>query len=68
MPGFAEDHFAMTHKEIGERLGITRQCVQMYERSALRKLRQRPHSLAVLIALGAELQRLRARRAPLTDR
>lgn len=34
-----DPYFAMTHSEIGARLGISRQCVKQIERRALDKLR-----------------------------
>lgn len=36
----ADEHAAMSFKEIGERLGITQQCAAQYYRSGLRKLRK----------------------------
>jgi DNA-directed RNA polymerase sigma subunit (sigma70/sigma32) len=61
--GLRFDDYAMTFDEIGKRLGISRQAAQQSFCCAVRKLRrQRPHSLALLRALGAELQRERGRR------
>jgi hypothetical protein len=48
---------AMSFSEIGEAEGITYGGAFMAYQSAMRKLRRRPHQLAVLVELAAELNR-----------
>lgn len=50
---------AMTFEEIGAALGISCSGAKMLFRSAIRKLRERPDSLAKLVALAAELEKNR---------
>jgi DNA-directed RNA polymerase sigma subunit (sigma70/sigma32) len=60
-------NYAMTYPEIAEKLGVSKQRVAQCCASALRKLRRRPYSLAILIDLGAELQRQRYARASIKE-
>ncbi len=50
---------AMTFEEIGQIMGITKSAAWMLYSSALRKLRQRPHTLTLLKALANEMQKNR---------
>jgi hypothetical protein len=60
----AKDGNGMTYEEIAAALDISRARVQQLEASALQKLRKRPQSVTLLMALSGELDRMRARRTP----
>lgn len=49
----------MTFEEIGKELGITRKAAHIYYKNALKKLRNRPHTMERLAALAEEKHRRR---------
>jgi DNA-binding NarL/FixJ family response regulator len=53
----------MSFKEIGQRLGISKQCAYQHYQNALRKLHCRPGAARILHQLGAEIDRQMKNRA-----
>lgn len=56
------DDFAMSHEEIAQILGTTRQTVANVQTRAIRKLRKQPLAVGILVALAREVARARERK------
>ena len=58
---------SMTFTQIGQEMGVTKQCAQRLYRNAMRKLHCRPGVVNALHELGREVDRQRQRRQSESD-